>query len=347
MHVEDLRVGGWCSHVHGRSPGQRLSLEWVVVSGALFFRCSRLVLVSLCLAGAACGSDSSSPAPPTAPTPTTSAVQVRASGDASGPIEAGQTRQLVATATPSTGSTSDVTQQATWQSSATGVATVSPTGLVTAVGEGEVDISATFQSVRGTMGIGVRPVRCALSIAPATATFGPFGGTSRVEVLVSAASCRWSARSDAPWLPLVFEPTAAGSGNVDYTAPANSTTAPRTANIVVTTSTGESTVHAITVNRTTGCSYVTEPEEAVFAASGGTGQFRVVTTPSDCRWNLVNGLAGLGVQITSGFSGTGGGLVRYSVQAHTREVDADGYLEIAGLSGDNPNGRHHIVLPKR
>lgn len=310
-------------------------------------RRASLVLVSLCLAVAACGSDSPVPAPPTAPTPTTSAVQVRATGDASGPLEAGQTRQLAATATQSTGSTSDVTQQATWQSSAPGVATVSPTGLVTAVAEGEVEISATFQSVRGAMGLGVRAVRCALSISPGSAAFDPFGGAGSVQVLVSAASCRWSARSDAPWLPLAFEPTAAGSGSFAYTAPPNSTTAPRTANIVVTTSTGESAVHAVTVNRTTGCSYVTDPEEAVFPAAGGTGQFRVTTTPSNCQWNLVNGLQSLGVQITSGFSGTGGGLVRYSVQAHTRDVDADGYIEVAGLSGANPNGRHHIVIRKR
>jgi hypothetical protein len=304
------------------------------------------MLVSVCLAAAACGSDSPAPTP-VAPTPTTTGVQVRASGDASGPLDAGQTRQLVATATQSTGSTADVTQQATWQSSVPGVATVSSTGLVTALSEGDVDISATFQSVRGTIGVGVRPVRCALSISPGAANFGPFGGTGSVQVLVSAASCRWSARSDAPWLPFTFEPAAPGSGNFGYTAPANSTTEPRTANIVVTTSTGESTVHAITVNRTTGCSYVTDPEEAVFPASGGTGQFRVITTPNNCQWNLVNGMAALGVQITSGFSGTGGGQVRYSVQAHTRDVDADGYLEIAGLSGDNPNGRHHIILRKR
>ena len=106
-------------------------------------------------------------------------------------------------------------------------------------------------------------------------------------------------------------------------------------------------MHAITVNRTTGCSYVTDPEEAVFTAAGGTGQFRVITTPNNCQWNLVNGMQALGVQITQGFSGTGAATVRYSVQAHTRDVDADGYLEIAGLSGDNPNGRHHIVIRKR
>ena len=307
---------------------------------------SYLVLVSLCAAVAACGSDDPAPTP-AAPTPTTSAVQVRASGDATGTLEAGQTRQLVATATQSTGATSDVTQQATWQTSAPGVATVSAAGLVTAVAQGDADISATFQSVRGTMGIGVRPVPCPVSLSPATATFGPFGGSGSVQVLVGAASCRWSARSDAPWLPFVFEPTGPGSAIFSYAAPANSTTAPRTANIVVTTSTGDTTVHVVTVNRTTGCSYVTEPEQAEFTAAGGTGQFRVVTTPNNCQWNLVNGLAALGVQITQGFSGTGAGTVRYSVQAHTRDVDADGYLEIAGLSGDNPNGRHHIIIRKR
>jgi hypothetical protein len=306
-----------------------------------------VVLVSLCLAVGACGSDSPSPVTPAAPTPTTSTVQVRAAGDASGPIEAGQTRQLVATATLSTGSTSDVTPQAAWQSSAPGVATVSPAGLVSAVAQGEAEISATYQSVRGTMGVGVRPVPCALSISPAAATFGPFGGPGSVQVLVSAASCRWSARSDAPWLPFTFEPAAAGSGDFGYTAPANSTTLPRTASIVVTTSTGESAVHAITVNRTTGCSYVTEPAEAVFTAAGGTGSFNVVTTPGNCQWNLVNGMESLGVRIITGVSGTGDEQVRYSVQAHTRDVDADGYLEIAGLSGTNPNGRHHVVIRKR
>ena len=110
---------------------------------------------------------------------------------------------------------------------------------------------------------------------------------------------------------------------------------------------GETVTHTLTVNRTTGCSYVTDPEQAEFTASGGTGQFRVITTPNNCQWNAVNGLQALGVQITSGFSGTGGGLVRYSVQAHTRDVDADGFIEIAGLSGQNPNGRHRIILRKR
>src|SRR5687767_4530859 len=129
------------------------------MSGALRSMLRSVVLGSVCLAVAACGSDDPAPTP-VAPTPTTTAVQVRATGDASGPLEPGQTRPPVATATQSTGATADVTQQATWQTSAPGVATVSAAGLVTAVGEGDVDISATFQGVRGTVGVGVRRVRC-------------------------------------------------------------------------------------------------------------------------------------------------------------------------------------------
>jgi hypothetical protein len=303
-----------------------------------------LLLVSLCFVATACGSDNKSPTTPTPPASSVSAVQVKA--EASGPLEPGQTRQLAATATQTTGSTSDVTQQAVWQSSATGVATVSPTGLVTAVSAGDVEISATFQNVRGAMGFGVLPARCNVTISPASATFGAFGGPGSVQVVVNAAACKWNARSDAPWLPFVFEPATAGSGSFSYTAPPNSTTTPRTANIVVTTSTGESTAHAITVDRTSGCSYVAQPEEAVFPAAGGTGQFNVIAT-TDCRWNIVNGMQALGVSITSGWSGTGNGLVRYTVQAHTRTVDADGFIEIAGLSGAYPNGRHRIVLLKR
>jgi Big-like domain-containing protein/all-beta uncharacterized protein len=317
---------------------------------ALPVRRPSLVLVSLSFAAAcfvaACGSDGGSPTTPTPPAPSVSSVQVKTSGEVAGPLEPGQTRQLAATATQSTGTTSDVTQQAVWQSSATGVATVSPTGLVTAVSAGDVEISATFQNVRGAMGVGVLPTRCDLTISPASAAFNAFGGPGSVQVQVSAASCRWTARSDAAWLPFTFESTTGGSGSFSYTAPPNSTTSPRTANIVVTTSTGQSVAHAVTVEKTSGCSYVAEPDAAVFPASGGTGQFNVIAT-TGCTWTIVNGLQQLGVSITQGWSGTGNGLVRYTVQAHTRTVDADGYIEIAGLSGAYPNGRHRIVLQKR
>jgi hypothetical protein len=300
-------------------------------------------LVSLPFAIACNGAKS-----PTAatPGPAVTAVQVGIPGGGSPALAPGETRQLFATATQSDGTTLDVTNLATWQSSAPGTATVSPSGLVTAAGEGAVDISATYKTAKGAQHLDVKPT-CTVSVSPSSASFNAFGGTATLTVSVNSESCRWSARSDQAWFPLTVEPAAAGSGTFSYALPPNSGVSARTANVVVTTSTGRTAAHAITEDKPLGCSYVTQPEELAFTASGGTGQFSVITTPGDCRWTLVNGLSALGVSITAGFGGTGGGLVRYSVQAHTRAVDADGYIEIAGLSGLNPNGRHHIILLKR
>ncbi len=58
--------------------------------------------------------------------------------------------QLTATAKMSDGSTSNVTDSASWQSSNTQIATVSSTGFVTATGTGQVDITAAYGGVSGT-----------------------------------------------------------------------------------------------------------------------------------------------------------------------------------------------------
>jgi Bacterial Ig-like domain (group 2) len=201
------------------------------------------------------------------------------------------------------GSSTDVTSQATWQSSAPSIATVSSTGLLTAAAEGSADISATYQNVRGSLRLEVK-LTCSVTVSPESAAYSAFGGAATVDVTVSSPACKWTARSDAAWFPFSFE-APAGSGRFAYVLPPNSTTAPRASNVVVSTSTGQSAVHAISEERPAGCSYVTQPEEAVFTAAGGTGQFTVITTPGDCRWNLLNGMQLLGVQVTSGFGGTG------------------------------------------
>jgi hypothetical protein len=64
-------------------------------------------------------------------------------------VETGETSQLRAIAQRSDGTTQDISSQATWLSSNTMVATVSGTGLVTAVGLGSADISAAFGGSTG------------------------------------------------------------------------------------------------------------------------------------------------------------------------------------------------------
>jgi hypothetical protein len=72
-------------------------------------------------------------------------VAVTVSGAPSG----SPTFQLTATARGSDGSTQDVSRTAAWESSDTRLASVSPSGYVTILGNGSVDLKATYQGVTG------------------------------------------------------------------------------------------------------------------------------------------------------------------------------------------------------
>jgi hypothetical protein len=56
-------------------------------------------------------------------------------------------QQYIATATYANGSTSDITSQVTWDSSSTQVATISSTGLVTALANGDTNITASLDGI--------------------------------------------------------------------------------------------------------------------------------------------------------------------------------------------------------
>src|SRR6266516_286720 len=125
----------------------------------------RFALPVLLLAG--CGGNSSSsssstPSTPVAPTATVSSIAVSGNSPA-----LGDTSQFTATATLSTGTTQDVTAQATWQSSDAAVATVSSAGMVRSMAAGDADITATYSGVRGS-----QHVRVAAAVVPARTLTG-------------------------------------------------------------------------------------------------------------------------------------------------------------------------------
>src|SRR4029453_6253287 len=86
-------------------------------------------------------------------------------------VPPGAQYQLSAVAGFSDGSTQEVTSQAAWSSSNVGVATVSGSGLVTPVANGSALITATYQSVSGSMALTV----AAPSIPPSDPTPPPPG----------------------------------------------------------------------------------------------------------------------------------------------------------------------------
>jgi len=85
---------------------------------------------------------------------------------------AGATQQFTATGTYSDGSSQNVTSQATWSSSKTTVATISASGLATAVSAGSTTISATLAGVTGstTLTVQTPPTLASIAMTPAKPT---------------------------------------------------------------------------------------------------------------------------------------------------------------------------------
>jgi hypothetical protein len=116
-------------------------LAWVALAGIVL--------------GAACGNPAGpddGPAIDPTPAPVTVAA-VRVEGAAG--VAVGGTLQLRAMAQLSDGSSRDVSSQASWLSSQPSVASVSGTGLVTAVNTGSTDISASYQGQSGRQTISI------------------------------------------------------------------------------------------------------------------------------------------------------------------------------------------------
>ena len=88
-------------------------------------------------------------------------------------IPVGQTKQYTATGTYSDGSTQDLTSSATWSSSASPVATIASSGMVTAVSTGSTTITATTGGKSGSTGLEA----VALNVPAGTGTTAGLTGT--------------------------------------------------------------------------------------------------------------------------------------------------------------------------
>jgi hypothetical protein len=312
-----------------------------------------LVLMLIGLAAAACGGQTQTATPtqptppPTTPAVTLSSVIVGVAGNAPATIAPGEKLQLFAQAVYSDNSKSDVTNLAVWQSSDPIVATVSNGGVLTAAVEGALDVSATFQGRSGSLHADVQKLGCRASLSPSALTFSAFGTSASVQVTMTESACRWTATSDASWLPFTYDPKRSGDGSFAYYVPGNSTTEPRTAKIVVSVVGGPSSIHTVQQERPLGCSYVVEPAKITFPNSGGAGGFDVITSPADCQWTVYNGASYGPIQLTGPTSGTGAARVTYTAQANLYSSDNNYTIEIRGLSGMNPPGVHKVVVVKK
>lgn len=141
---------------------------WVVVAGAFVFT--------------ACGGEQGPTQPPG---PVVATVQVTPAADTLPAI--GATRQLAAVAKDASGNPISG-KTFTWQSSAPGVATVSGTGLVTAVANGSATITATTDAVSGSAALTVAQEVATVTVTPGTAALTAIGATQQFTAVAKDAN---------------------------------------------------------------------------------------------------------------------------------------------------------------
>lgn len=98
-----------------------------------------------------------------APPPSLSSIAVT---PANSFLSAGASQQFTATGTYSDGSTQNLSNSVTWSSSNTAAATISTSGLATAVNTGSTTIGATLGSITGTTGLTVTAALVSIAVTP-------------------------------------------------------------------------------------------------------------------------------------------------------------------------------------
>ncbi len=161
---------------------------------------------------------------------------------------------------------------------------------------------------------------CSYYVNPLTNSVGAGGGTGLV-LITTAATCSWTAKSNAAWITIMAGSSGTGGGAVSYTVAANTSSSARTGTLTIADQT-----HTVTQAGAAACSYALNSSGNSFSAAGGSAGV-LVTTSSGCSWNATSN-AGW-ITITAGSSGSGNGTVNYSVAANSSTSQRTGTMTIA------------------
>jgi len=151
-----------------------------------------------------------------------------------------------------------------WRSSNPAVATVSPSGMVTAVGDGSATITARSENVTGTANVMVSRTAGNVAVAPATASLSALGATQQFSA--NARDAGNSPIANAPFTWTSSAPSVASVSPTGLVTAVGNGTARITA-----TSAGKTATSTVTVAQTTANVTVT-PATSQLTAAGATSQ---------------------------------------------------------------------------
>ncbi|MFM1769790.1 MAG: hypothetical protein RJA22_2319 [Verrucomicrobiota bacterium] len=167
-----------------------------------------------------------------------------------------------------------------------------------------------------------RAASCSFTLSTESRTHGFAAATNSV-TLTTLGSCGWTASSTNAWVQLVPPLSGTGSVTLQYSVEANPLTFWRTGHIVVA---GQVLTLA---QRPAPCTVTLATASLLSPAAGLTGEVGVVSA-SDCPW--MASTTNDWIQLVSGASGTGNGLVQFTVAANPDPVQRVGSLAVGDAS---------------
>jgi hypothetical protein len=155
---------------------------------------------------------------------------------------------------------------------------------------------------------------CRFAIAPRSQTIAAAGGAGTVGV-GATRGCSWTASSSASWITITGGSSGSGDGTVSYqvaptTGPTRTATLSVAGEVFSVTQLAAGSAAPIAPD----CTYQIQNPAVTVPAAGGPGSLTVTSTAS-CSWIATTPTAW--ITITSGASGIGDGMVRFTAQANT------------------------------
>jgi hypothetical protein len=172
-----------------------------------------------------------------------------------------------------------------------------------------------------TLTVTQQPAPCTFSLSPTAQTFAAAGGSGAVGV-TTAATCGWTASSNADWLTFTGATAGTGNSSVAFAVSANSGP-PRTGSLTIAGQT-------FTVTQDAPCTFLIAPTSQTMGAAGGSGSISV-TTGGSCAWTAASANTDW-LTVTAASPGTGNGQVSFTAAVNATGADRTGTIAIAGIT---------------
>jgi len=173
-----------------------------------------------------------------------------------------------------------------------------------------------------TVNQAANPGGCLFELMPTSENFTAAGGTGSVSVN-TGLGCDWTAVSNDSFITVTSGATGSGPGTVNYSVAANPDAIARTGTITI----GGET---FTVNQDpVPCVFNIDPTSQSFPQPGGSGMVNV-SAPVGCDWTAVSNAAF--ITVTGGATGSGPGVVSFTVDPNPGTSPRIGTMTIGGLT---------------